>query len=174
VKIRADLHVNGGHRKLVLVPGENEKDEHLALKLAAYLLFWDLDLVVDASVKHPALLGQDYRPDLLGVDPSGSVGAWVECGNTTLNKLFKALRRWPSARVVVLKEDPPRARRIRADLEREIAGSQRVEVLAFPEGVFGRWRALPDERTEVYGEAGGLSFNMVVNEQIFLADLVRV
>lgn len=173
MKIRADLNLNGGHRKLVLVPGENEKDEHLALKLAAYLLFWDSELVVDASVKHPALRGQDYRPDLLGVDESGSVGAWVECGNTTLNKLFKALRRWPSARVIVLKEDPARAKRIRSDLAAEVAGSERVEVLAFPAGAFAEWRGRLGEKVEVYGEAGGLSFNLVVNETVFMADLLR-
>lgn len=173
MRIRADLHVNSGSRKLILVAVENEKHDHLALKLAAYLLFWEEDLVLEASAKHPALAGQDFRPDLLGTDITGAVSLWVERGNTSQNKLVKVLRRWPSARVVVFKEDPVKARRLRADLERDTPDASRVEIFHWPAGGFSAWERLLDEKTEVYGEAGGAGFNLVVNEQVYLADLLK-
>lgn len=172
-KIRADLRVNDGWRKLVLAPGDNEKPQHLGLKLAAYLLFWAEDLTVDPSVKHPALAGQDFRPDLLGVDVSGAVSLWVECGNTSQNKLTKVLRRWPQARVVVVKEAPGEARRFRQVLSEGVPRSERVEVYAWPEGRFGDWMRCLSEKTEVFGESGGVGLNLVVNEQVYVADLVR-
>ena len=80
MNLRCALHVNGGERKLHLALGPNEKEEHLALKLAACLLFWDLEPIVDASPKHPALLGQEYLPDVLAVDAAGEAVLWVDCG----------------------------------------------------------------------------------------------
>ena len=53
MKLRCDLNVNGGERKLLIVQGPNEPESHLALKLAACLLFWDSEPLVDASVKLP-------------------------------------------------------------------------------------------------------------------------
>ena len=38
MKFRCDLHLNGGSRKLILMPGPNETVEHLALKLAAKVM----------------------------------------------------------------------------------------------------------------------------------------
>lgn len=171
--IRADLHVNGSSRKLYLPPSETEKAEHLSLKLAAYILFWEDRLTVDASVKHPALAGQDYRPDLLGTDVSGSVALWVECGNTTMNKIGKVLRRWSSARVLVLKEGPQEARRLRAELEKEEAHARRVEILHWPAGGFAEWHARVGAKTEVFGETTPTAMNLVVNEQTYVADLER-
>lgn len=172
MKIRADLHVNGGSRKLVLVPDDNEKPEHLALKLAAYILFWDADLVVGAGVGHPALRGQEMRPDLLGTDISGAVSLWVECGNTSLNKVGKAIKRFPYAQVVVLKETPALARRFRAEFGAGASG--RVEVLTWPEGAFADWASRLDEKTEVVGSASRTELNLVVNDRVFVTDLARI
>ena len=173
MKIRADLHVNGGSRKLVLVPNENEKFEHLALKLAAYVLFWDDDLTVDASAKHPALLGQEHRPDLMGTDVTGAVGLWVECGHTTLNKISKVLKRFPYARVAVLKENLAQAKRFREEIEGEVP-VDRVELLYWQAGGFQAWVGLVDEKTEVVGDATRSSMNLVVNDQVYMADLQKL
>lgn len=152
---------------------ENEPWEHLALKLGAYLSCWDAELILAASAKHPALGGFEYRPDLLGIDATGAVSSWIECGNTSLNKVAKALRRFPSARVAVFREDPPKARRQRQELEAEGIEAGRVEVLGWPTGSFARWCGLLGEKTEAFGEAGGTSMNLVVNEAVFAEDLVR-
>lgn len=168
------MRVNGGWRKLVLAAGENEKPQHLGLKLAAYLLYWDEELTVEASSKHPALFGQAFRPDLLGTDITGSVGLWVECGKVTRHKLGKLLRRWPEARLTVVKENRAQAERLREMLDEEIPRSERVEVLCWPGTGFNEWMGRLSEKTEIIGEAGGVSFNLVVNEQVYVADLLRL
>jgi len=172
-KIRADLKVNGGDRMLCLMATDNEKPEHLGLKLAAYLSFWEEEMTVDAGAKHPALAGGEYLPDLLGVDATGQVAIWVECGNTTLNKLAKVQRRWPDARLVVFKEDLPRARRLRMDLDGELPRPERVEIYCWPERTFAEWMRCLSEKTHVCGEAGGGLFNLVVNERVYATDLVK-
>ncbi|MFH2204649.1 MAG: YaeQ family protein, partial [Elusimicrobiota bacterium] len=173
LKIRADLQVNSASRKLVLAAVENETPEHLGLKLAAYLLFWDEELIVDPGLKTAALTGQSFRPDLLGSDITGSVATWVECGNTSDHKLGKVLRRWPEARVVVLKEHPRGARAYRETLQAKVGKSERVRILCWPDGAFVEWMRCLSEKTEIVGEANDSSLNLVVNEQLCMVDMLK-
>ena len=172
MKLRCDLHVNDGNRKLVLVPGPQETDEHLALKLAAFLLFWDLSPIVDASAKHPALLDQEFRPDLMALDDTGEAKLWVECGKVTQHKLAKVARRFSRARLVVLKESEAEAKRFRADSDREFGEHAPVEIWAWPRGQFREWIAALSEKTEVFGEAQGRMLNIVVNERPMVAEFL--
>ena len=165
MKIRCDLHVNGGSRKLVLMPGPNERADHLALKLAAYLLFWDKEPVVVPSAKHPALLGQEFVPDLMSLDITGAVDLWVECGATTMNKLDKVARRFTHARIVVLTPSAREAERLRSDVAAKLERAPRIEILAWKDGQFTEFARTLAEKTEVYGEAGGHMINAVVNER---------
>lgn len=170
MKIRCDLHVNGTNRKLILVPRPHETVEHLGLKLAAYVLFWDQEPIVEASVKHPALLNQEFIPDLMGLGSDGQATLWVECGQVTMHKLTKLTRRFPGARLIVIKEDERQAQRLRSDMLDELDRHEKVEVLAWPNGLFKEWMSTLQEKTEVYGEGGGLTLNVVVNEKPFVAD----
>lgn len=172
MKLRCDLHINDGIRKLVLVPGPHDTDQHLALKLAAYLLFWDLTPIVDASAKHPALLGQEFRPDVMALDETGEARLWVECGKVTQHKLAKVARRFSRARLVVIKETEAEARRFRADSDREFGEHAPVEIWAWPHGQFREWMNSLAEKTEVFGETKGHMLNIVVNEKPFVAELV--
>ncbi|HAM34619.1 MAG TPA: hypothetical protein DEB40_03070 [Elusimicrobia bacterium] len=173
MKLRCDLHVNGGARKLVLVPGINESTEHLALKLAAYLLFWAEDPIVDAGTKNPALANYEFLPDLMALDEDGSIKLWVECGSTTMHKLKKLTRRLPRGRIVVLKETERDGQKLREDLLTQLDRQQRVEIFAWPGSLFRDWVCCLLEKTEVYGESGGLLLNIVVNEHPFVAELKR-
>lgn len=171
MKIRCDLHLNGSARKLLLVPGPNETGEHLALKLAAYLLFWDEQPIVEASSKHPALANQEFIPDLMALDDSGDIRLWVECGQVTMHKLGKLTRRIPQARLVVVKATEREAARLRQDLKDQLDRQEKVEVLSFPGTKFKEWLGTLREKTEVYGEGGGLMLNAVVNEHPIVAEL---
>ncbi|MBI5595535.1 MAG: YaeQ family protein [Elusimicrobia bacterium] len=167
------MAVNGGSRVLVLTCIENETPEHLALKLGAYLSLWDAELVLEASGKHPALAGQEFRPDLLGLDAAGEVAVWVECGNTALHKLGKVVRKWPRARVVLFKENEAKAKHLRADLAREGVDAERVEVYCWPGTAFRDWSGLLSDKVAVFGEAHGVGFNLVVNDQVYATDLIK-
>ena len=173
MKLRCDLHVNGGNRKLLIVQHHDETGEHLALKLAGYLLYWDLDPQVEISPKNPALTEFEFLPDVLALQDDGSVALWLECGKTTMNKMLKLTRRLPHSRIVVLKETEAEAQRLRRDLSDELERSQRIEILAFPEATFREWLAALVEKTEVYGDADQTSLNLVVNERAFHADLIK-
>lgn len=171
MKLRCDLHVNGGSRKLLIVPGASETGEHLALKLAGYLLFWDLEPQVELNAKHPALSDFEFMPDVLALEADGGIRLWVECGRVTMHKALKLTRRLPHARIVVLKETEAEAERLRRDLNEGLERSGRIEILAWPAGGFREWLGALGEKTEVYGEAGGLSLNVVVNNHPYHADL---
>lgn len=173
-RIRADLQVNGGERKIVFACIDNETPEHLALKLAAYLSFWDEDLTLDARHNHPALAGQEFYPDMLGTDAGGAVTHWVECGNTAMHKLGKVVRRWPDARVSLFKENEAKAGFLRQELVRNLPDHHgRIAIYAWPGRAFREWAALLGERTAVFGEASGTAFNLVVNEQVYATDLLK-
>ena len=173
MKIRCDLTINGEERKLSLMPGLNESVEHRALKLAAYLLFWSEEPAVDVSLKNPALADYDFLPDLMAWDETGAIKLWVECGSTTMNKLTKLTRRLPRGRIVVIKETERDAQRLREDLRKELGREARVEIWAWPDGLFREWVSALQERTEIYGESGGLLINVVVNEHPLVAELKR-
>jgi uncharacterized protein YaeQ len=164
MKIRADLHINGEHRRPFLASGPNETDEHLVHRLAGYLLFWNDDPILDASMKTPALASFDFRPDLLALDEAGDIKLWAQCGAVTRNMLTKITRRAPRARVVVLKENEREAQRLRRELDEQFDRPERVEVLAWPGDSFREWRALVTDRVEAYGESDGRSLNATVNE----------
>lgn len=170
MKIRADLGINGGERSTLLVGGPNELDAHVAHKLAAYILFWDYEPLLDASVKTPALADYEFLPDLLALDEGGEGRLWVECGTTTLHKLTKITRRMPRARIVILKETERDAARLRKDLQAQFDRPERVEILAWPGESFKDWLRIVDARTEAFGEASGNMINAVVNDTPVLVE----
>src|SRR6267142_331465 len=102
MQVRCRVQLGETVKKLVLTGQENETAELVALKLAAYVLFFDLNPQTDISSRHPAISQQEFRPDLLALDESGAIKLWVECGNVTTHKLDKLIRRYRDARIVVL------------------------------------------------------------------------
>lgn len=170
MKIRCDLHVNGALRKLLLVQGPNETPEHMALKLAAYLLLWDAQPIMGAGVKHPALCNQEFIPDVMALNDAGEVRLWAECGQVTLHKLGKLVRRLPQARLVVMKATEREALRLRQDLKDKLDRSEKIEILGWPGPLFKEWLAALAEKTEVFGEAGGHMLNVVINEKPLVAE----
>jgi uncharacterized protein YaeQ len=173
VNLRCELTVNGDSRKLLIVQGPNEPEEHLALKLSGYLLFWDHDPIVGAGTKLPALSEYEFLPDLLALDDAGEIALWVECGSSTMNKLNKLTRRLSRGRIVVLQPTAREAERLRQDCEAQLDKPHRIEILAWPGTSFKDWTRAVTERTEIYGESSEASLNAVVNEKPFSIDLAR-
>lgn len=172
MKLRCDLHLNGGMRKLILVPSATETEEHLGLRLSAVLLFWAQEPVIDASLKHPSLAGQEFQPDLIAFDETGAVKLWVECGKTALHKLKKLTRRCPDARILVHKPSPQDAARFRKDLIDRLDRHEAVEILAWPEGRFKDWLGALRESNEAYGESDERSLNLVLNDHPVAVDML--
>ncbi|MEK7390404.1 MAG: YaeQ family protein [Elusimicrobiota bacterium] len=170
MKIRGDLTINGSSRKPTLVAGPSEPDDHLAHRLAAFVLFWNYEPILDATTKTPALNNFEFLPDLLAVDAAGAAVLWVECGSITINKLTKVTRRMPQCRLVVIKETEREGARLREDLQAQFDRPEKVEILAWPGRSYRDWAAAVMDKTEVFGEAEGHMINAVVNNIPFVIE----
>ncbi|MDE2141813.1 MAG: YaeQ family protein [Elusimicrobia bacterium] len=173
MKVRAELNINGGERKVLLVSGQSEPDDHLAHRLAACILFWDAQPILDASVKTPALADYEFLPDLIGLNDAGEIVLWVECGSVTTNKLTKITRRLPRARLVIMKETERQASELRRDLDASFDRPEKVEILAWPDKSYKEWAkavTAKSDKTEAFGEAGGHLINVVMNEAMFVVE----
>jgi hypothetical protein len=170
MNVRADLNINSGSRRPFLSLGPNEPEDHVAHRLAAYILFWDYEPILDASIKTPALANFEFLPDLFAAGPDGEATLWVECGSVTMNKLTKVTRRMPRARLVVMKETEREAVQLRKALQEQFDRPEKVEILAWPERTYKDWTAAVKDRTEAFGEASGNMMNLVLNETMFVVE----
>ena len=170
MKIRCELTFNGETRKPYLVSGPSEPDDHLAHRIAAFILFWNDQAMVDATTKTPALANFEFLPDLLAVDDEGSAKLWIECGTVTMNKLTKVTRRMPRARIVIMKENERAAAGLRQDLLDQFDRPERIEILAWPGNSYKEWAKTVGDSIEAFGEADGRSINGVVNEQMVVVE----
>jgi len=174
MKLRCEVHLSSGDGKVLLVARPEEKMDHLALKLAGYVMFLPMEPVVEPSPEHPSLLDYDVRPDLLAFNAGGDITLWLECGEVSINKLDKVSRRLGQARVIVLKRTEHQARQLRERLEAEVRQAHRIEIWTWPAGTFDTWLAALDEKVEIFGEAHEKSFNLVVNNVPYAVDLLQL
>ncbi len=173
MKIRSAIHLGETSFHLQLYPVLQETTDHLALKLAAALLFHAQEpVVVTSPQQHPCLMGQDFYPDLLALDVSGQATLWVECGKTTAHKLEKVSKRFRDTRIVMLTEQPREGTQMAQTVKS--AGIDRVEIWSFEEGEFGRWKKLISEQNDIIGEATVSSLNLVINSEMFVTELRRI
>ena len=171
MSLRCDLNINGGSRRALFVSKDEETPEHLALRLAAAILFFDGEPALEVSPSDPAVADIGFYPDLMVPDGAGGIGVWIECGNVANNKLTKVARR-VKGRLVVLKESPESGRRLREVIAHEIRNGEKIEVWAWPRDAFAKWTAAIKESNYVFGEASGCSLNLVLNETAFDTQLI--
>jgi hypothetical protein len=171
MSFRCEFHLNGGRRKLILAQGAQETFDHLALRVSSHVLFWGLEPKGELSPKHPALAQVEFKPDFIALNDAGEVALWGECGNVSLNKLDKVTKRYPHARVVVLKASPAEGVKMRKDLEESVGRQAKVQVLSWRAADFALWRDAMGEVIEVFGESTEHSVNLVVNQVPLAADL---
>lgn len=174
MKIRSELQLGGHSAKILLVAKPEEKLDHLAMKLAACAMFLPLSPIVEPSSDHPSLYGFDIRPDVMALDEGGGIKLWLECGEVSINKLDKVVRRLPETRVIVLKSMMRQAQQLRATVNDVIRQKERIEIWTWPEGQFQAWMRTLADKTELFGDAHEKSFNLVINEVAYSADLVEV
>jgi hypothetical protein len=170
--VRGELNINGGCRRILLVAKEEETAEHVALRLAAAVLFFDMEPALEAGPTHPAVVDTGFYPDLLALDDGGGIKVWIECGNVATNKLTKVARRLRGGRLVVMRESPEDGHRMRALIKKEIPKGDKIEILAWPKDDFARWTCALRESSHIFGEASGRSLNLVLNEQPFAVQLI--
>lgn len=151
---------------------EEETVEHVALRLAAAILFFDLEPALEVGPNHPAVVDVGFYPDLLVTDAAGGIAVWIECGNVAVNKLTKVARRLRDGRLVALRESPEDGCRFREVIKKEIPKGARIDVWAWPKEEFVKWVGALKESSHVFGEASGKSLNLVLNEVPFDVQLI--
>ncbi|HRY28607.1 MAG TPA: YaeQ family protein [Elusimicrobiota bacterium] len=172
MKMRCDIHINNAFRKLLLVQEREETLEHMALRLSAFILFWDFDPKMAVPMDRPPLAGQEFRPDIIGLTPGGEIALWGECGNVTLHKLNKLTRRYPSSKIVVLKSSEQAGQKLREDLRKDrTVREKQIEIWCWPAAAFASWMRAMDETVHAVGEVSGRSLNLTINEVPLAVDL---
>ncbi|OGR84660.1 MAG: hypothetical protein A2901_07470 [Elusimicrobia bacterium RIFCSPLOWO2_01_FULL_54_10] len=175
MQIRCHIQLGQTAKKLVLVSQETETLDHMALKLAAFIYFFDQNPQVAISGNHPAVADQEFRPDLIALDEAGATKLWVECGNVATHKLDKLIRRNRNARLAVFKGSVREGKNQREAFEKnDVPNSERVEIFVFPESEFEAWKGAMSEAVEIYGEPSGMGFNLVANGVAFGFDFIKV
>lgn len=167
MNIRAELNINGGTKRVLLVQKDEETDEHVSLRLAANIMFFKENPTIEVSPYDPLITNVNFLPDLLVSDPIDGIKIWIECGTVATNKLIKVARRTKHCRFIIIKENPELGKRVHEVLKKEIRDYGRIEVLAFPEGEFERWHNAINETPYVFGEASDSFMNLVLNESTF-------
>jgi uncharacterized protein YaeQ len=171
--VRCELNVNGKTRRVLIVAKEEETLGHVALRLAAAILFFYGEPALEVGASDPLISDVGFSPDLLVPDGVGGISVWIECGNVANNKLAKVARRIKEGRLVIMKEDAEAGRRQREVVKHEMPRADNIEILAWPREEFARWTAALKESSYVYGEASGHSLNLVLNEAAFDVQLVN-
>ena len=69
----------------------------MILKLVGFILFNDYNPDVEKNI------GWKYKPDLIAYNKKGDVVLWVECADVTVKKIHRVLKKFKSAKVVILK-----------------------------------------------------------------------
>lgn len=176
MKIKAELNVNGDSRYsplLVLKPDETA--EHLSLKFAALLAFFNENPTLDVRADDPLITNVNFMPDLLVSDPIDGIRIWIECGTVATNKLIKVAHRTKHCRFVIIKENPEEGRKTREVLKKHVRDFERIEILAFPYGEFEKWHEAVNqtESPYVFGEASDQGLNLVLNETPISVQFVK-
>ena len=141
-KYTINISCNGQTRKLVMARATDESERHLAMKLLAYLLYFDREPTVELSV------GQHYKPDLALVD-GRDVTLWVDCGVVGPHKLDRITTSNRKAEIVVVKADRRSARACREVADRRVRRPERIGIIAFDDGFVENVATALSTRTEL-------------------------
>lgn len=121
-----DIHQNDEQRKILLHRRQGESERHIALKLLAYVVYFERQTRVEVAV------GQQHKPDLV-LEQYNHVRLWIDCGQISINKLDKVVHRNPLAEIVVVKSTPGVAQAYRRQAIKKVRHHERVRYLAFDE-----------------------------------------
>lgn len=171
MKIRSDLYLNNHSQLLTFVQGPQDTKDRVLLRLAAALFYGGYPLITDPSIQHPALWGQEYVPDFFVTNDTNDITLWIQCGKTTINKLEKISKRFHHARFVMLLGLPHEGQQM-ADTVSSSSVRQ-LEIWSFQKGEFERWRHLVTEKNDIIGESSESNLNLVINNDLFVTDLIR-
>ena len=124
------IQVENGE-KLVVEKSGGESLRHILQKVCAYLLFCEDKPQIERRLTDNK---RDYRPDVVAFDEQGNVTLWVDCGQIHVRKVDDLTRRYPHARIVIVKIDRREMEAYAREAQKKVKRIERVEFLAFDDG----------------------------------------
>lgn len=167
-KYSLDITCNGIARKLIVGRGSGESEEHIALKLLAYLLYFERDPKIELDVD------QTYKPDLV-CQEDGTVTLWVDCGDIRPHKLDRVLTTNRQAEVVVVKPNLRTARTYKHLAEKKLRRPARTKYLSFENDFVERFVALLESRSTLAAQIANEPWRMelVLNGSELASDVIE-
>lgn len=149
-------------RKMIVVKAEMESREHIAMKLLAYLLFYDPRLIIEKSVE------MHYKPDLVIMGDNGLPELWIDCGQIAVKKVESLAIKLKSSRFIVVKETKREMESFKKVIEHKVDHFASVEYLGFDPGFIAGVAAAFDRKNEVtlYQVMENV-IGLALNDQVF-------
>jgi uncharacterized protein YaeQ len=104
-------------------PGESL--DHVVMKLLSYVVFFDPELEIEASV------GQHYKPDLVRTDERGEVVQWIDCGSTSIKKLDQITQENSEAIIKIVKPTPRTLQMYKQQADLQLSFPERVHYVTW-------------------------------------------
>ena len=128
-KFTFELHAPKlAHEKIILVKADSELRTHIALKLLAYMLYYDSRLKVEVSAD------MHYKPDLVILGEHNVPELWIDCGKVTSRKMESLGNKLKNTRVIFIKETKRELETFRKLVEKKVDFLDHLEFLAFEPG----------------------------------------
>lgn len=155
-------------RKMIIVKDETESYEHIAMKVVAFLLYYDPRLIIEKSVD------MHYKPDLVIMGDHGLPELWIDCGAIAVKKVESLAIKLKSSRFIVIKETKREMESFKKIIEKKVSSIDSVEFLSFEPGFIKGVGAAFQRRNEVtlYQVMENI-IGLALNEQVFESALYK-
>lgn len=131
-------------QKLVIAGWNGEMGWHLALKLLAYLVFFEMRPKIEVGI------GWHYKPDLVSLDDRGNVELWVDCGNIAVRKIDRvATKVGTDGRFFIFKRHSSETRLLLRALRGKIKRPERLTLVCFDDEFVDHLTELLDGTNEL-------------------------
>jgi len=145
VNFKFNITKNSGKRITVLRKTPSESSDHIILKLAAYLLFFEDNLLIETKAS------QHYKPDLIKFDKEQTwkVIKWIDCGTIDLKKLFKISKHNRHAEICIFKSSKDSAQILKNKFSKKIKHFSNINYFVFNKENLDAVKLLLENRNKI-------------------------
>lgn len=126
------LDLYGEEPRQFLRKRSGESQRHVIMKLLSYMVFYHEDLQIEASAS------QHFKPDLVRFDGQGRPVQWIDCGQTSLQKLDKISRKNKLTYIDIVKATPGELANYKSQADTRLRQPERVRYWSFTAGFIER------------------------------------
>ncbi len=122
----------GEESRQFLRKGRGESQRHVMMKLLSAILFYHEDLEIEASAS------QHFKPDLVRLDEQSRPVQWIDCGQTSLQKLDKISSKNKRTFIDIVKATPGELSSYKTQADTRLKHPERVRYWSFSDGLIAR------------------------------------